>query len=195
MSRLKLLAASPRRALAALATVLVAVGLTVASGANFNAQTANPSNTFTAGTLSMFNSKDNAAILTATNMRPGDPVPASGTVDIQNTGSLSAPFVLSKGTVSNTDGSNPMSDKLNLTVVDCGDFSSGTPVCGDAGDVTKYTGTVTDMGTAGHTVGALGTFAATEKHRYQFGVALDSSADDNYQGDSSTVQFLWNATS
>src|SRR5215210_2410027 len=102
MSRFKLLAANPRRALAALATVLVAVGLTAASGANFNAQSANPNNTFTAGTLSMFNSKENAAILTATNMRPGDPVPATGTVDIANTGSLSAPFVLSKGTVSNT---------------------------------------------------------------------------------------------
>src|SRR4051794_22782861 len=135
MSRLTLLAASPRRALAALATVLVAVGITAASGANFNAQSANPSNTFTAGTLSMLNSKAGAAILTASNMRPGDPA-TTGTVDIQDTGSLSAPFVLSKGTVSNTDGSNPMSDKLNLTVVDCGDFSSGTPVCGDAGDVT-----------------------------------------------------------
>src|SRR3954447_12402887 len=194
MSRIKLLAASPRRALAALATVLVAVGLTAASGANFSAQSANPSNTFTAGTLSMLNSKDNAAILTASNMRPGDPA-TSGTVDIKNTGSLSGPFTLSKGTVSNSDGANPMSDKLNLTVVDRGDFSSGTPVCGDAGDVQKYSGTVSDMGTAGHTVGALGTFAANEKHRYQFSVALDASADNNYQGDDSTVQFLWNATS
>ena len=195
MSRIKLLAASPRRALAALATVLVAVGLTAASGANFNAQSANPGNTFTAGTLSMSNSLDNAAILTASNMRPGDPA-TRGTVDIQNTGSLSAPFVLSKGTVSNTDASYPMAAKLNLTVTDCGDFSVGTPVCGDAGDVVKYSGgTVAQMGTAGYPVSALGTFAANEKHRYEFSVALDSSADDNYQGDSSTVQFLWNATS
>jgi hypothetical protein len=50
------------------------------------------------------------------------------------------------------------------------------------------------MGTAGHLVSALGTFAANEKHRYQFSVALDATADDNYQGDSSTVQFLWNAS-
>src|SRR3954452_14321641 len=195
MSRMKLLAASPRRALAALATVLVAVGLTAASGANFNAQTANPSNTFTAGTLSMSNSLDKAAILTASNMRPGDPA-TTGTVDIKNTGSLSAPFVLSKGTVSNTDATNPMASKLNLTVIDCGDFSSGTPTCGDAGDVVKYPGgTIAQMGTAGHAVAALGTFAANEKHRYEFDVALDASADDNYQGDSATAQFLWNATS
>src|SRR3954452_20783210 len=195
MSRMKLLAASPRRALAALATVLVAVGLTAASGANFNAQTANPSNTFTAGTLSMSNSLDKAAILTASNMRPGDPA-TTGTVDIKNTGSLSAPFVLSKGTVSNTGSASALDGKLNLTIVDCGDFSAGTPVCGDANDVTKYSGgTVAQMGTAGHAVGALGTFAASEQHRYQFSVALDSSADDPYQGGTSTVQFLWNATS
>src|SRR3954454_759867 len=127
MSRMKLLAARPRRALAALATVLVAVGLTAASGANFNAQTANPSNTFTAGTLSMSNSLDKAAILTASNMRPGDPVPATGLVDIANTGSLSAPFTLSKGTVSSTDGANPMADKLNLKVTDCGTFTNPAP--------------------------------------------------------------------
>lgn len=195
MSRMKLLAASPRRALAALATVLVAVGLTAASGANFNAQSANPSNTFTAGTLSMGNSLDNAAILTASNMRPGDPA-TTGTVDIQNTGSLSAPFVLSKGTVSSSGSAGALDGKLNLTIVDCGDFSLGTPVCGDANDVVKYSGgTVAQMGTTGHTVGALGTFAASEKHRYKFSVALDSSADDSYQGGTSTVQFLWNATS
>jgi hypothetical protein len=51
------------------------------------------------------------------------------------------------------------------------------------------------MSIAGHAVGALGTFGSNEKHRYEFDVALDSSADDNYQGDSATAQFLWNATS
>ena len=31
------------------------------------------------------------------------------------------------------------------------------------------------------------------KHRYRFRVALDGSADNAYQGDSSTVAFSWNA--
>ena len=83
MSRFKILAANPRRSLAALATVLVAVGITGASGANFNASSANPTNVFTAGTLTMSNSKANAAILTASNLRPGArparPPPASST--------------------------------------------------------------------------------------------------------------------
>ena len=42
MSRRKALRANPRRLLAALATILVAVGVTVASGASFTATSANP---------------------------------------------------------------------------------------------------------------------------------------------------------
>ena len=77
MSRFKSLKANPRRSLAALATVLVAVGVTGASGASFTATSANPSNTFTAGTMTMSNSRDNLAILTASNMKPGDPATAA----------------------------------------------------------------------------------------------------------------------
>jgi hypothetical protein len=49
------------------------------------------------------------------------------------------------------------------------------------------------MGTTGHEIGALGTFAAGDKHRYRFTVALDSSAGNPYQGDSATAQFDFNA--
>jgi len=72
MSRRKALRANPRRLLAALATILVAVGVTVASGATFTAQTANAGNTFTAGSLTMSNDKAGTAILTASGMKPGD---------------------------------------------------------------------------------------------------------------------------
>jgi hypothetical protein len=185
MSRFKILAANPRRALAALATVLVAVGITGASGASFTAQTANPTNTFTAGTMTMVNSKVNAAILTASNMKPADPATV-GTVDIKNSGSLAAAFSLAKGTVVDSDLVNLMSTKLDLIVTDCGvdvDCTIGT-------SVVKYTGTVAAMPAAT----ALGTFAANEEHRYQFSVQLNGSADNNYQGDNSVIQFLWNAS-
>jgi spore coat-associated protein N len=185
MSRFKVLAANPRRTLAALATVLVAVGITGASGASFTAQTANPSNVFSAGTMTMSNSKDNLAILTASNMRPGDPATV-GTVDIKNTGSLAAAFTLSKGTSVDSDLTNPLSSKLNIVVTDCGidmDCIAGVnPV--------KYTGTISAMGTNI----ALGNFAAAEQHKYQFSVALDSSAANVFQGGTSTTQFLWNAS-
>ena len=193
MSRFALLVRHPRRLLGALAMVLAAVGLTVASGADFTAQSANPSNTFSAGTLSMSNSSDNAAILTASNMRPGDPA-STGTVDIANTGSLSGAFTLTRGTPADSDSANPLSGKLIVVVDDCGTFSGSTaPTCGDSDDVNKYTGTLADMGTAGHLISGLGTYANGEKHRYRFGVSLDSSAGNAYQGDSSTVAFTWNA--
>ncbi|MEO8290794.1 MAG: TasA family protein [Gaiellaceae bacterium] len=175
----------PRRALLALAALTASVAVAVGSSASFSASSANPSNTFAAGTLTILNSKEGLAVLTASNMKPGDS--ATGTVDVQNTGSLSGAFTLSQSGIVDSDGSNPLSAKLNLVVKDCGDFSSGTPTC-DAGDPQKYSGTIAAMGS-----NALGTFAASEKHRYEFAVTFDSSAGNAYQGDTSSVQFDWNA--
>jgi spore coat-associated protein N len=193
MSRLRLLAANPRLALGALLTLLLAAAAVVGSGADFTASSANPSNTFAAGTMTILNSKEGTAVLSATNLRPGNS--ANGTVDIQNSGSLSGAFTLTRTTPVDSDASNPLSGKLNLTIVDCGTWSGATPpTCGDGDDVTKYTGgTVAQMGTAGHAVSALGTYAASEKHRYQFTVTLDTSAGNPYQGDTSSVEFDWNA--
>ena len=131
-------------------------------------------------------SPDAARVYIASGMKPGDSV--TGTTDVQNSGSLSGVFTLSRSNIVDSDGANPLSAKLNLVVKDCGDFSSGTPTC-DAGDPQKYSGTIAAMGSA-----ALGTFAANEKHRYQFAVTFDSSAGNAYQGDSSSVQFDWNAS-
>jgi hypothetical protein len=195
MSRLAPLTRHPRRTLATLATVLAAVGVTVASGADFTASSANPSNVFSTGTLSMNNSSASSAILTAAGLRPGATA-STGTVDIANTGSLSGTFTLTRGTPVDSDTTNPLSSKLNVTVTDCGLVSGGTaPTCGDGDDTTVYTGTLAQMGTAGHAITSLGTYAASAKHRYQFSVGLDSSADNNYAGDSSTVSFNWNVAS
>jgi hypothetical protein len=174
------------RALGALTALIAAVAVAVGSSASFTATSANPSNTFAAGTLSILNSKEGLAVLTASNMKPGDS--ATGTVDVQNSGSLSGAFTLSRSNIVDSDGTNPLSAKLNLVVKDCGDFSSGTPTC-DAGDPVKYTGTIAAMGST-----ALGTFAADEQHRYQFAVTFDGTAGNAYQGDSSSVQFDWDAS-
>jgi hypothetical protein len=189
MSRLKALAAQPRLALGALLTLLLAAGAVVGSGADFTATSANPANTFASGTLTIGNSNAGTAILSASNMRPGDPA-TTGVVDIKNTGSLSGAFTLSRGTVTDSDTGNPMSAKLDVVVTDCGTFTGATPpVCGDGDDTTKFTGTLAAMGTNI----ALGTYAANVQHRYRFSVALNSSAGNAYQGDSSTVQFDFNA--
>ena len=184
MTRLEALVQNPKRTLGVLAVVLAAVGIAVGSGANFTAQSANPSNTFTAGTLTMDNSKDGSAILTASNMRPGDT--ASGTVDIENTGSLSGAFTLSRSALTNTPTSPAMSTQLDTVVTDCGDAAA--PNCATGTEV--YNGTLAAMtGTYG-----LGTYAPGDAHQYRFVVTFKSSADNTYQGGSSTATFQWNAS-
>lgn len=186
MERIRALAARPKRTLGVLAAVLAAVGVAIGSGASFTAQSANPANTFSAGTLTMSNSLDGAAILTAAGMKPGDT--AQGTVDIENTGSLAGTFSLSRSALNDSDGANPMSAQLDLVVKDCGDFAAGTPSC-DAGDPSSYSGTLAAMNGSS----ALGSFAASERHRYQFTVTFNASAGNAYQGDSSTATFQWDA--
>ncbi len=194
MSRIQALAAQPRTALGALLTLLLAAGAVVGSGADFTASSANPANTFASGTLSILNSKEGVAVLSAGSLKPAA-TPTVGTVDIKNTGDLSGVFTVARTTPVDSDVANPLSGKLNVTIVDCGTFVGVTPpTCGDGDDVNKYTGgTLAQMGTPGHLISGLGTYAAGEHHRYQFTVQLDGSAGNPYQGDNSLVQFDFNA--
>ena len=187
MSRRKALRANPRRLLAALATILVAVGVTVASGATFTAQTANAGNVFTAGALTMSNDKAPGAILTASGMKPGDATTnATGTVVIKNTGNLTGAFTLTRSSLTNSDGTNPLAGKLNTTITDCGADQD----CATAGDNSvKYNGLLSAMSTPI----SLGNWAGAEQHTYRFVVSLDSTADNNYQGDNAVAGFTWDA--
>jgi hypothetical protein len=186
MSRLRVLASQPRHALGALLTLLLAAGAVVGSGADFTASTANPSNTFSSGTLSMDNSQEGNAILTASNMRPGGPA-STGVVDIENTGSLSGTFSLERSAPVDSGSTSPLSDKLNVKVVDCGD--AAVPDCAGGDEI--YAGKLADMDAAA----ALGSYAAGETHRYEFTVDLDGSANNDYQGGTSEVEFKFNAAS
>ena len=193
MERIAFLIKQPKRTLGALAVLVAATGVVVGSGANFTASAANPDNEFATGSLSIENSKNNAAVLTASAMKPGGTA-TTGTVDIRNTGTLAGTFSLSRSAPVDSDSSNPLSAKLNLVVKDCGAWTNpttqGTGVCA-AGDPTIYTGTVAGMSSAQ----ALGSFAANEKRTYEFTVQLDASATDAYQSDTSETIFTWNAVS
>jgi hypothetical protein len=183
MSRLSALAAHPRRTVGALAVVLAAVGITVGSGANFTAHSANPSNTFTAGTLSIGNSQA-SAILSATNLKPGDSTP--GTVDIQNTGSVPGTFTLSTSNVVDTAS---LLGQLDLKVEDCGVFSGSTAPSCSSGTTVVYNGKASSIGSK-----SLGSFAANAKHRYQFTVAMPTDISNSFQGKTASVEFDWDAT-
>src|SRR6185312_4802999 len=122
-------------------------------------------------------SKNNAAIFTPSNMRPGGPT-QTGTVDIKNSGSLAGTFSLARTNLTNSDTDNPLAGKTNLVVKDCGLWSGTTaPTC-DASDPDKYTGTLAAMSSAVD----LGSYAAGDHHRYEFAATLDSSAGNEYQG-------------
>jgi spore coat-associated protein N len=190
MSLLTALRRNPRRRLGALSALALSGAIVVGSGANFSSASANPANTFATGTLSQVNSKDNAAILTASGLMPSQT--ATGTVDIQNTGSSPAPFSLAKSGVTDSDATNRLSTKLTLVVKDCGLWSGANPpACTSPTQV--YSGTVAAMATQ-----SLGTYAASAQHRYQFDVTFPDGgtggADNVYQGDNMSVRFDWTAT-
>ncbi len=182
MTRLHALAAHPRRTLAALAVVLAAVGITVGSGANFTASAANPGNVFTTGTL-IIGDSSSTALLNASAIKPGDS--SSSTVDITNTGSLAGDFTLK---TANATGYSALLGQLDLTVVDCGAWTTTAPNC-TTGTTNVYTGKVNALTSA-----SLGNYAGGIKHRYKFTATLPSSTDDTYQGRTAQVDFTWSAT-
>ena len=190
MARIAFLMKQPKRALGALAVLVAATGVVIGSGANFSASSANPSNTFSAGTLSIDNSKEAAAILTASGLKPGAPA-STGTVDIMNDGTIAGDFTLRRSALTNTDATNPLAAKLNVVVEDCGQWSNPTTPepCGDGDDATILTTTLAAM-TATTSVG---NFSADEKHTFKFSVQLDASATDVYQNGGSTAEFTWDA--
>jgi spore coat-associated protein N len=194
MSRIQTLVSRPKRTLAALATVLIAVGITAASGANFTATSANANNVFTAGTLTMSNTP-NMATLSAGNIKPGDAA-TTGTVMIKNTGTLAGAFTLAKNITADVNVTNPaslISTQLNLVVTDCGASAVvADPVCGEAvanDDSNVYTGTIAAMGTR-----PLGNIPGGTRHLYKFSVDLPFATTNLFQGASTTVDFAWNAS-
>jgi spore coat-associated protein N len=171
----------------ALVVLAIAAALAVGSVSLFTSSSANPANTFTAGTLSHSNSKEGAAILTAANMVPGKS--ETGQVTIKNTGDVSGKFRLSSSNLTDEPGPNGgrLSEVLKLKVVD----TSGTPR-------TIYYGKYNAMRSTD-----LGTWAKDEKHTYRFtvtfpngGVPPSATTGDNaYKGSSTKIQFNWDATS
>ena len=179
--------ASPRKLLASLGVLLLAVGAALASGASFTATSSNSSNVITAGILSQTNSRAGHAVLSAADMAPGSS--ASGQLDIANSGDVPAGMVLRDSGKEDTPASPALSAKLRLLVEDL-----GNPACGSSCPpaVTKYSGTLGAMPQLD-----LGTFAPGAQHRYRFTVTYPdggpNGADNAYGGAATKVDFVWEA--
>ena len=164
---------SHKRTVAGLATVLAAVGVAAGSGATFNSQTANPTNTFQSGTFTHTNSKNTVAIVTGENMKPGDV--KTGEVTITNTGSLAGIFKLTEVNDSTTFSAG----MLNLKIQD---LTAGTQVY--SGDL----GSVPADGLARRTYAANG-----GAHTYRFTVTFSDQATNADQAKNATAEYVWTA--
>ena len=111
---------------------------------------------------------------------------ATGTVDIENDGEPQRHVHARRAATPRRHrrGVNPLSGKLNVTVVDCGTFVGATaPNCGDGDDVSKYSGgTIAADGHARPPDSGARHYAAGEKHRYEFTVQLDGSRRQRVPG-------------
>jgi spore coat-associated protein N len=200
MSRFAFMARHPRRTLGVLALLLAATAVTIGSGANFTATSANPTNVFSAGTLTMGNSSSGTAIFTSANtpiMKPGDT--RSGTVDIQNTGNITGDFVLGTSNIVNTPASPGLTSVLKIQVEDCGLFTNNdtqAPLC--TGSTIKYpAGTI--AGLSGIDMGnyAGGTATTSDKHRYKITVSWPDgtpAVDNPLQGAGVSFNLNWSAS-
>jgi spore coat-associated protein N len=165
-----------------LAVFAISGAAVLGSGAVFTSTSANPANVFTAGNLHHTNSTANAAILTASAMKPGDT--AQGTVTIANDGSLAGTFSLATSNLTDTAGANggKLSDDLQLQIVD------------QTTSTTIYSGAIKSVGTV-----AAGTYAAGASHTYQFTVTFPdggtpsgaTTGDNSYKSSSMSIEFDW----
>jgi hypothetical protein len=168
------LISNPRRAIVALLTALAATAAAVGSGADFSSHSANPANTFSSGTLVQSNSKSGVAIVTGSNLKPGDV--RSGEVTITNTGSLAGTFKLAESNASNAFGAGDMTLKID-------DVSGKTPVSVYSGDIGKV---------PAEGIG-LGSYAAGEARTYRFTATFAQGSPNSDQGKTAKADYEWDA--
>jgi len=176
MKQLRVLLGQSRfQLLVALTALVVATTVAIGSGASFTAQTANPSNVFTSGTLSMSNTPTGMST-TISNMVPGEF--HSGTVVMKNTGTVRGRFYLEPVTIS--DDTKGLAAQAQLLIMD--------------GETEVYSGTL-----AGLTQKDLGTWAVNETHTYAFTVTLPDQGrdgrDNAFMAATTTAAFNWTAVS
>jgi spore coat-associated protein N len=142
-------------ALAAVALILAAF-TTALSSASFTTSATSSGNLFTAGTLHISNSRDGQAILTATELRPGET--RQGTCTITNSGPVAFSLqVLNAGVTDST--TPPLSNALTLTIFDA------------ASGVQLWTGAWNSFSSI-----FLGTFAPGEARDYGFSLTFPAAS-------------------
>jgi spore coat-associated protein N len=135
-----------------------------------------------AGSLSLSNSREGAAIFSAVGMRPG--LESRGSVQIVNTGTVRGTLRLAPGAPSEAPGHGGgwLRNRLELVVLDVTDAQA---------PVTVYAGRLSQMGAV-----EAGAVHAGQARQYLFVAELRPSgnADNAYQGALLTTDFTWTAS-
>ena len=181
MKRFKVLFGQRRfQLLATMAVLLLAASVVVASGASFTAQSANPGNLYTSGSLTMSNSNDNAAIVTFDKMVPGDT--QSGKVTIANTGDVQGDFYLQPV----ISGDPSLAAALMITIKD----DNGPEVySGPLSGLTAQQDLGLWQAKASHTYTFTVTFPNNDRASDEMGIT--AGADNLLEGLSATAAFTW----
>jgi hypothetical protein len=185
--------------LSAFVVAIVAAVTGTGTYAAFSGTTANPSNAFASGTVTIADNDAGGTLLSLSNARPGDS--STGCIKVTYSGSLNANVHL----YGSASGSLP--GYLTLTVTRGTDSSPSFASCGSfTADSTNYIGSGAGViysgnlsgfpstyggGVVDPTSGSPATWSTSDAHSYKFAVSLQNNA--SAQGLSSTASFTWEA--
>lgn len=215
MSRFSLIARHPKRSLAALATLLVAVGVVVASGADFSSSSSNATNTFTAGVLHHSNAHqgnvfDSGVSANFSGIKPGFGTDNTGTAPDTSGGTGSANTNDNYGQVVITNDGNSSQTIALAKSVTANAYSGVAPtpsaVCGGAcsaldgalkvrivkdGDTGSpvYDNVLSNLSAS--TFDSSVSYATSASHTYDMYFYLPSGTGNAYQGGDAQVTLNW----
>jgi hypothetical protein len=214
LSRFSFIARHPRRSLTALATLLVAVGVVAASGADFSSSSSNATNTFTAGVLHHSNTQhgnvfDSGVSANFSGIKPGFGTDGSGTAPDTSGGTGAANTHDNYGQVVIANDGNSSQTIALAKSVTTNAYSGVTPspstVCGGAcsalggalkvrivkdGDTTPvYDGVLSSLSAS--TFDASVSYATSDSHTYDMYFYLPQGTGNAYQGGDAKVTLNW----
>jgi hypothetical protein len=166
-----------------------------ASYSAFSATTANPTNNWSAGSVALSDDDSNAAMFSATNLKPA----ATGThcIAVTSSGSLPSAVELYGTNAATTNG---LSSYINLTITQGtgGGFGSCTGFSPLGSGASVYSGTLAGFGgSATSYATGVGNWAPTgsgsETRVFQFQYTVSASAPNSVQGGTAALGFTWEA--
>ena len=167
---------------------MASIGTTAYTFALFTSSAANGANAFATGTI-VIGVTPASAVLTASNMMPGDV--ANGTLTVQNTGTGTLRWAMTTA-ATNTDTKN-LRDQLGLVVKT---KDTNTAGCGNFNGTQLYSGSLAAAAVGDPAVGDQGsdrTLAGAASEVICYRATLPIATGNTFQGAATTATFTFNA--